>query len=1399
MSRRQSEEMARKFWFVPHQRARRKRLDFRRGLQRWTATLALLGTLIWCASAQGITVLFTAANTTVTLGVGGLEFENPLNGTETVQGYRIIEWLDADYSAGPPRWYDDWTVSDPAGIDGNANEIWMRRASQWIQTASTLPSSLISIHLIGDNNDGLAEVSVDGVLVARLDMYTSPGSDAAFILVQALPNTAHTIEVADAGFGQGGSDVATFGAAALAQAPDLEFGDAPEGALAYPTSGINGGFPTCITIGPAGWIQHTNFGASFGPTFDFEGDGNAGLCPTFTPNQYDMDECFVDGDAGLLFPDPYTIQGPLGAEVVVPCPNSAGMSLGNICQTALWGGNLDIDVHNHMPNATVGYVNVLFDWDQNGIWSGASQCPIAAAPEHVLVNFPIPNPFDGPLSALNPPGFLIGPNSGYVWARFTITEVSVLLPWEGEGAFEDGETEDYLLQVDSITTDMDYGDAPDPTYPTLLASNGARHTVVPGYALGPAALALIDSEPDGQPSPLADGDDLNNLADEDGITFVTLPLIPGQQATIDVRNSMGAGGIGYLEGWVDFNGDGSWAELGDQVFFSQQLSPAPLNFDTFVVNVPASATPNIDTYARFRFSSNPNGYGFAGPATDGEVEDYLVRIGSAEPVADLGDAPDSTNNHGVPMTAYPAGGPLGVPANYPTVFQSVAAGPPGPIHHQPFAIAFLGNNVSLELEADIGPDQDPTNNIDPPGDAPDLDMFDDGVIFPVVMPHCALSSFDYMVNVVNPPVTALILNVWCDWNRDGDWDDVMTCPDGTQVPEWAVQNAALPLLPVGLQRRTTPTFTAYHPTDPPTEMWMRITLSDQPAPAPSGVAGEGGSGPAQGYLYGETEDYYFVPRVPQAKWVQPPHGPGLGFDAESDLFWPFAVQAVKWSQPFDPALPGLHAHDSSGGPGMNQFTKLADDFQCQGGDISDLHWWGNYELDPFGQEMRGSGIDHFHLSLHVDMPLIPWALPMDPEIWGMDVLFVSIPETATGFPNVEGSMIYKYAFLLPTPVLQTPGDWYWFDITAVSVDPANPALWRWQEAQRAPVPLGHAPAVEETESSPWRSISWPTIPETYSDMAFEITSTGPAEPNTVVADDFISDGRAIQALRWWGSYIDPIYDPFGDPVEPFIMDGWLISFHHAVPDATCPPDATAGDMPTALGEYFAPASAVTITPTGYQDCLDHFVYEYRVDLTQCCLVCSEADPRDGGIPADVDAFREVRGFKYWLDIQGVVGVQWLPSAIPPCAPILTGHLPSPTEPGGHFWGWHTSPGPVMPCQPMDEACSGQIVDFTPYPPDCWDYGNWTKQPWNCPPSMEPVQMAFELITTEPEPCPCPGDVNGDGVVNGLDIQDFCECLLGNPVGAGANCACCDYNCTKTPEVGDIVGFVAELLNTTVCP
>jgi len=186
-------------------------------------------------------------------------------------------------------------------------------------------------------------------------------------------------------------------------------------------------------------------------------------------------------------------------------------------------------------------------------------------------------------------------------------------------------------------------------------------------------------------------------------------------------------------------------------------------------------------------------------------------------------------------------------------------------------VAHLGDNVSLEAEADIGADQDMINNIDPPSNSANKDGFDDGVIFPLSLPNCGWATFDYKVKVINPG-TDLWVNVWFDWNRDGDWDDdsitnpTLSCSGGL-VREWAVRNQYLYNLPAGINQITSPAFLSWHPQSGIKKIWMRVTISEQPwkGGENQGKLGNGGSGPQNGYMYGETEDYLFTPEIPDTE------------------------------------------------------------------------------------------------------------------------------------------------------------------------------------------------------------------------------------------------------------------------------------------------------------------------------------------------------------------------------------------------------------------------------------------------------------------------------------------------------------------------------------------------------
>lgn len=171
--------------------------------------------------------------------------------------------------------------------------------------------------------------------------------------------------------------------------------------------------------------------------------------------------------------------------------------------------------------------------------------------------------------------------------------------------------------------ELDFGDAPDPTYPTLFASDGARH-VLSTLFLG----NCVDSEADALAGASANGDDaavgtssFGNCAtpgdDEDGVTFTT-PLATGQTAGVDVVASEPC----TLSAWIDFNRDGDWADAGESLFSGGAALVAGTNSLTFPVPASASSGP---TFARFRCTTD-GPVSFTGLARDGEVEDYAVTL-----------------------------------------------------------------------------------------------------------------------------------------------------------------------------------------------------------------------------------------------------------------------------------------------------------------------------------------------------------------------------------------------------------------------------------------------------------------------------------------------------------------------------------------------------------------------------------------------------------------------------------------------------------------------------------------------------------------------------------------------------------------------------------------------------
>jgi uncharacterized repeat protein (TIGR01451 family) len=171
----------------------------------------------------------------------------------------------------------------------------------------------------------------------------------------------------------------------------------------------------------------------------------------------------------------------------------------------------------------------------------------------------------------------------------------------------------FLLESDS----SDAGDAP-------LSYGNPTHTIVNNIRLG----ATVDADAGFLNSSNATGDDTNVTDDEDGVTIPT--LTQGQSATISVNVNQVTAGTGRLQGWIDWNGDGDFADAGEQIATNLQLAAGTTGTISVPVTVPAGAITSAATFARFRWSTTASLTSTA-TTTDGEVEDYQVSIAAAAP------------------------------------------------------------------------------------------------------------------------------------------------------------------------------------------------------------------------------------------------------------------------------------------------------------------------------------------------------------------------------------------------------------------------------------------------------------------------------------------------------------------------------------------------------------------------------------------------------------------------------------------------------------------------------------------------------------------------------------------------------------------------------------------------
>jgi len=224
---------------------------------------------------------------------------------------------------------------------------------------------------------------------------------------------------------------------------------------------------------------------------------------------------------------------------------------------------------------------------------------------------------------------------------------------------------------------FDFGDAPDGPYPSLLASNGARHHNKEGEVykfyewLGDIwyfieaqrcdTVPQVDVELD---SRQVDKDSPNTPpGPDDGIRFYPpYDSAPGESLDVLISTSCMKGqrygptqGLLYFNGWFDWNRDGDWDDPREHIYWLRAKPIAPMSGPAFPVNDTIFAVDpsqwkdccqlyrlyfnshttkkpgdgwewKDSTWTRFRLSYREKAASVKGVAQWGEVEDYIVAV-----------------------------------------------------------------------------------------------------------------------------------------------------------------------------------------------------------------------------------------------------------------------------------------------------------------------------------------------------------------------------------------------------------------------------------------------------------------------------------------------------------------------------------------------------------------------------------------------------------------------------------------------------------------------------------------------------------------------------------------------------------------------------------------------------
>lgn len=245
------------------------------------------------------------------------------------------------------------------------------------------------------------------------------------------------------------------------------------------------------------------------------------------------------------------------------------------------------------------------------------------------------------------------------WAAQPATWQGTGFPYDAQGAQPDHSAKQISLRLRSFadgaatlsgsTWSVAYGVAPDPNIGSFddvsaISHIGANVAVEFGFrpdsadfgdydkfglaSSGASAQLRIGALIDGENSPSANaaasGDDTQGSDDEDGV-ILPATLSPGASASL-VANVTNLSGLpGYLNAWIDFDGDGLLTGAGEQIASDIVIAPgASASNQALSFTVPRiAALQTVGVRVRLSSQINPGPLGLAGV---GEVEDYTVLI-----------------------------------------------------------------------------------------------------------------------------------------------------------------------------------------------------------------------------------------------------------------------------------------------------------------------------------------------------------------------------------------------------------------------------------------------------------------------------------------------------------------------------------------------------------------------------------------------------------------------------------------------------------------------------------------------------------------------------------------------------------------------------------------------------